>query len=284
MPYLVFLTRLRWYLRQPWLGQAKCTPRQAQSYGAHSGKVALLSFARQANICEEQRGEQGHHRQHAGRASVRLYSRDDVWGALRLQRELSDQVANGFRPMCAQQRGAAQPLPETPVQIPPPCDNWEMEVQPTFNGLCLSSDTTAPALFRVAEVPLRTVTHINNVEAVPLNEEAESEGQHSSSDESDSDDGHDVPDPDVIAPSEDDLTEKTFYIVNLLRGTMHVAVPATDSHAENRVLEFPDGRWATACGSKLALPISCYKLSPIPVPFFHPCGLRACACIFPSSA
>ncbi len=56
----------------------------ATMYGLHV-KVYLLSWAKQLVIEERKCADQGHHRQQPGRQSIRLYSRDDVWGALMLQ-------------------------------------------------------------------------------------------------------------------------------------------------------------------------------------------------------
>ena len=48
-----------------------------------SHQATMLSTAKQLDVPELDRAEQDHHRQHGWRASVRLYSRDDVWGAWR---------------------------------------------------------------------------------------------------------------------------------------------------------------------------------------------------------
>ena len=51
-------------------------------------KVTLLSMATQLDEDDGDCSKQGHHRIHSGQTSVRLYSRDDVWGALMLQHNI----------------------------------------------------------------------------------------------------------------------------------------------------------------------------------------------------
>ena len=43
-------------------------------------KATMLSIAKRIDVPEHHRAEQGHHCQHGGRASVRLYTGDDLWG------------------------------------------------------------------------------------------------------------------------------------------------------------------------------------------------------------
>ena len=83
-------------------------------------KATILSIAKRIDVPEHHRAEQGHHCQHGGRASVRLYGRDDLWGALACQQLVVQKVTEGFRPLTAQGRGAQIPLTEPAVQIDPP--------------------------------------------------------------------------------------------------------------------------------------------------------------------
>ena len=64
------------------------------NFTLHSCKTTLLSWANQLCLSEELRTVQGHHRQN----SARLYSRDDVFGALTLQRRLLSAIQSGWRP------------------------------------------------------------------------------------------------------------------------------------------------------------------------------------------
>lgn len=70
-------------------------------------KTTILAAAGQLNLNIEQRAKQGH-RKH----SVQLYSRDDVWPSLFLQRDILLEIGAGWRPLTSQARGARQPLPE----------------------------------------------------------------------------------------------------------------------------------------------------------------------------
>lgn len=93
------------------------TPEEARQYSLHSLKATVLSWSRQCNIPEDMRAEQGHHKHGSARASVRLYGRDDVWGAVRLQRVLHEQLRSGWRPMAAQARGGQEPAQERNVVL-----------------------------------------------------------------------------------------------------------------------------------------------------------------------
>ncbi|CAE7837566.1 unnamed protein product, partial [Symbiodinium necroappetens] len=80
----------------------------------HSMKSTMLAAAAQIQFDEHARLAQGHHRD-----SLRLYSRNDTLEALRLQRELSTQLARGWRPQRSMARGGAAPVPEPPFSTPP---------------------------------------------------------------------------------------------------------------------------------------------------------------------
>ena len=75
------------------------------------------------------RVEHGHHRQHGGRASVRPYSRDDMWEALACQKLVVQRVAEGFRPLTVQERGAQITLAEPTVEIDPLTIPMEVDTQ-----------------------------------------------------------------------------------------------------------------------------------------------------------
>ena len=74
----------------------------------------MLAAAGQLNLSIEQRAKQGHHKM-----SVQLYSRDDVWPSLFLQRDILLEIGAGWRPLTSQARGAKQPLPEPSFSSPP---------------------------------------------------------------------------------------------------------------------------------------------------------------------
>ena len=87
------------------------------NYTLHSAKATLLSFGPQLGsvVESDDRLQQGHHAD--PRKSLRLYGRDSVWGALRYQQVVIQQIRKGFRPKTAQHRGGQQPLGEPPVTL-----------------------------------------------------------------------------------------------------------------------------------------------------------------------
>ena len=95
-----------------------CIGPSSSSYSLHSLKTTVLSWARQCCLSEENRAEQGHHRPPSGRQSVRLYSRDDVWGALRVQQTIVSRLREGWRPLTPLARGGLCPATEVPVSLP----------------------------------------------------------------------------------------------------------------------------------------------------------------------
>ena len=100
MPYSSALASLRAALQSPDLLSGHASSKQlSRSYTLHGCKVTLLSWSRQLGVPEELRREQGHHRVGGGPASVRLYSRDDVWGPLRLQQHIVVSLRSGWRPL-----------------------------------------------------------------------------------------------------------------------------------------------------------------------------------------
>ena len=90
------------------------TESEAFALTLHSMKSTMLAAAAQLQFNEQARLAQGHHRD-----SLRLYSRNDTLEALRLQHELSTQLARGWRPQRSMARGGAAPVPEPPFSTPP---------------------------------------------------------------------------------------------------------------------------------------------------------------------
>ena len=74
----------------------------------HSMKTTMLAAAAQLALPREDRLAQGHHRD-----SARLYSRNDTYDSLRVQRRLATQLAHGWRPNCSMARGGGAPVPHS---------------------------------------------------------------------------------------------------------------------------------------------------------------------------
>ncbi|CAE7897018.1 unnamed protein product, partial [Symbiodinium necroappetens] len=89
------------------------TAAESSALTLHSMKSTMLAAAAQIHFAEQARLAQGHHRD-----SLRLYSRNDTLEALRLQRELCTQLAQGWRPQRSMARGGAAPVPEPPFFVP----------------------------------------------------------------------------------------------------------------------------------------------------------------------
>ena len=87
------------------------------NYTLHSPKATLLSFGPQLGsvVDSDDRLQQGHHAD--PRKSLHLYGRDSVWGALRYQQIVVQQVRKGLRPKTAQHRGGQKPLVEPQVTL-----------------------------------------------------------------------------------------------------------------------------------------------------------------------
>lgn len=79
----------------------------------HGLKSTLLSWASQLRLDPELRRLQGHHKDPL--TSTRLYSRDDIDGAIFLQQSIVDKVLDGWRPHTPLARGGQVPLTEPPV-------------------------------------------------------------------------------------------------------------------------------------------------------------------------
>ena len=115
MRYTDALFFLRTYVGIPWrLTVGSCI--EPNNYTIHGLKATLLSWSSQvSSISEEWRRQQGHHR--PVNPSVRLYSRDDVFPQLCLQRTLIQEIQTGFRPQSPLHRGGQQPATELAVTV-----------------------------------------------------------------------------------------------------------------------------------------------------------------------
>ena len=94
-------------------GPAALTPSEAFARTLHSMKSTALASAAQLDLRRDERLAQGHHRD-----SARLYSRNDTFASLRVQRAIAASLATGWRPQRSMCRGGALPVPEPPVSIP----------------------------------------------------------------------------------------------------------------------------------------------------------------------
>ena len=84
---------------------------EASRFTLHSMKVTLLSILSQLGESESSRAAQGHHA-HRESFSVKLYSRDDVWQALKCQEQAAAKLRLGWIPSTAQGRGGRLPIPQ----------------------------------------------------------------------------------------------------------------------------------------------------------------------------
>ena len=101
------------------------------NFTMHSMKSTFLAWAIQVDgISEDMRLVQGHHR---GKTNLKIYSRDDVFLQLKLQRILLDAIQKGFRPSIAQHRGSQSPLVEPPVDLESFSKSWQLPTWKMFN-------------------------------------------------------------------------------------------------------------------------------------------------------
>ena len=145
---------LRRALQSPQMQGVKCHPSKPGNTRCTAVKPPC-SVSRNRSTCRNTRSEQGQHRQHGGRASVRLYSRDDVWGALACQRFVVQKVADAFRPLTAQGRGTQIPMAGPPVKIDPL--TVPMEVVPDdFDSTPISQTTATKVRVETSHRPRRS--------------------------------------------------------------------------------------------------------------------------------
>ena len=96
------------------LVRAGIPSQQARTYTLHSLKTTFLSWMAQLSLPLSSRFLQGHHKPPG---SAQLYSRDDVWPALKAQVLLWRAIHSGFRPARPQHRGGQTPLTEPPLEL-----------------------------------------------------------------------------------------------------------------------------------------------------------------------
>ena len=110
MSYAEGLYFLRKMLPLPWKQKPLSVGASPNSYTIHGLKSTLISWATQLDLSEEHKRLQGKHQ--ARNSSTRLYSRDDVHGALKLQRSIIQAIQGGWRPVTPLSRGGQIPLIE----------------------------------------------------------------------------------------------------------------------------------------------------------------------------
>ena len=110
LQYHQALQLLRWLVQTTW---TTIHPEEAQSFTMHSLKVSLLSASAQLRLPEESRRLQGHHKI----SSTQLYSRDGTIQSLWLQREMAQNVRQGWRPPRPQARGGQAPTIEPAFSV-----------------------------------------------------------------------------------------------------------------------------------------------------------------------
>jgi hypothetical protein len=106
--YAVAVLRLRQML-------SRLQVKDSEAYTAHSAKATVISWGRQLDLDDTDLAKQGHHKVALGHCAG-LYGRDDVFKALKVQASVLTALRQGWVPMRAQRRGAAQPLDEPPLQ------------------------------------------------------------------------------------------------------------------------------------------------------------------------
>ena len=105
MSYAEGLYFLRKYLCLPWKRNPLSIGVAPNYYTIHGLKSTLISWATQLDLSDEHKRLQGKHQ--ARNSSTRLYSRDDVHGAIKLQQAIVSAVQSGWRPVTPLSRGGA---------------------------------------------------------------------------------------------------------------------------------------------------------------------------------
>ena len=115
MTYAEALYFVRFALKLPWRSNQTNLGGDIRSYTVHGLKSTLLSWGQQLELPEEQRRLQGKHKPQ--QSSTRLYSRDDVFGALKFQESVIRAVREGFRPSTPLGRGGQHPMEEPKFEL-----------------------------------------------------------------------------------------------------------------------------------------------------------------------
>ena len=94
------------------MGESALSCHEARELTLYSMKSTMLAATAQLAVSREDRLAQGHRREFA-----RLYSRNNAFDSLRVQRRLAAQVAHGWKPSRSMARGGSAPLPEPPFSV-----------------------------------------------------------------------------------------------------------------------------------------------------------------------
>ena len=112
--YARTLLCLRWAAQSSTVSGSAClSPAEAGALTLHSMKSTALAAAAQLRLSKDDRLAQGHHRD-----SARLYSRNDTFASLHIQRSIAIAVSEGWRPQRSMARGGSAPVPEPPFSAP----------------------------------------------------------------------------------------------------------------------------------------------------------------------
>ena len=220
MTYPEALHYCRYFLSLPWRKSPINTEITAQHYTVHGLKSTLLSFANQLQLAPELRRLQGKHKDPL--QSTRLYSRDDVNGALQLQEAIIAAVQKGWRPHTPLGRGGQIPIQEQ-----------------EFTLEKFKKDAGEPkwSFFAFNKPPVFEADHFDQ------GDEEQSTSSSSSSDSSESSSSSSVKvtkkAPKTIPDSLDEIAMGVF------RQTWHVVMnPQTEEGLP------PEFKWTTACGRR----------------------------------
>ena len=223
MTYPEALHYCRYFLSLPWRKSPINTAMTAQHYTVHGLKSTLLSFANQLQLAPELRRLQGKHKDPL--QSTRLYSRDDVNGALQLQEAIIAAVQKGWHPHTPLGRGGQIPIQEQ-----------------EFTLEKFKKDAGDPhwSFFSFNQLSVFEAEHFDPVDA------EQSSSSSSSSDSSESSSSPSVKEnkpaarePKTVPDSFDEIAMGVF------RQTWHVVMnPQTEEGLP------PEFKWTTACGRR----------------------------------
>ena len=233
---------------QPWTKPA-LSPVSAHNLTLHSLKVTLLSAAAQLRLPAQARQLQGHH---LG-GSVQLYSRDDTVDALWLQRQISLETRQGWRPMRPLQRGGQQPAPEPAFSLPFTSLPDEFEIPWESRLSMFQLDTS-----ELDYVPLGVDMH---------DEDSDSDTLSSCSSSSS-----------TSLDLTNRVTEETIFIQNGPAGCCHVAMEAPLVVGEFKTFEHLNKTWKPCCGVSLKHSAKAISLEDVK----WPCKRAACRLRFDS--
>ena len=248
LSYTAALKALRWASQTPWAKPA-LSPASAHNLTLHSLKVTLLSAAAQLRLPAQARQLQGHH---LG-GSVQLYSRDDTVDALWLQRQISLETRQGWRPMRPLQRGGQQPAPEPAFSLPFASLPDEFDI-PWESRLSMFQLDTSKLDYVALDVDMH-------------DEDSDSDTLSSCSSSSS-----------TSLDLANRVAEETIFIQNGPAGCCHVAMEAPLAVGDLKTFEHLSKTWKPCCGVSLKHSAKAISLEDIK----WPCKRAACRLRFDS--